>query len=227
MKEKENKKEDSDSFQIILSKYGALALDKQENLAKVIGENEGELNFEEGTISFGGDLTFPIQIIGTLATEAAKWHWAWDNEDIGFPEDLIQQAIKVKEFGEEHDISEFTSNLSGIDLFEAHVLLMTVSGIFDNDAYYLADFDGITFFVTIDSSEIPKDDTIERFVNVFDKFHKEFNVKAKLAFKSYSELRGYEYKERDEFSVAKIGHSRVIVGFSERGNVTHIQTLLE
>jgi hypothetical protein len=48
-----------------------------------------------------------------------------------------------------------------------------------------------------------------------------------LAFKAYTKHRGYEYKERDEFSVAKIGHSRVIVGFSERGSVTHIQTMLE
>jgi len=227
MNEKENNKEDSDSFQIIFSKYGAMALDKQENLAQIVDENVGELNLDEGTISFGDDLIFPIQILGTLATESAKWHWAWDNEDIGFPEDLIQEAIKVKEFGEEHNIPQFTSNIMGIDLYDANLMVMVVSGIFDNDAYYFIDYDGITFFVTISSSEIPKDDSVERFVNVFDRFHKEFDIKPKLAFKSYTEQRGYEFKERDEFSVAKIGHSRVIVGFTERGNVTHIQTLLD
>jgi hypothetical protein len=227
MKEKEIKKEDSDSFQIIFNKYGAMALDKQENLTQIIGENVGKLNLDEGTISFGDDLTFPVQILGTLATDAGKWHWAWDNEDIGFPKDLIQEAIKVKEYGEKHNIPEFTSNMQDIDLFEAHMIAMTISGIFDNDSYYFTDFQGIIFIVTIKSSEIPKENTVERFINVFNKFQKEFDIKSRLAFKSYTKLRGYEYKERDEFSVAKIGHSRVIVGFSERDNVTHIQTLLE
>ncbi|MDR2966729.1 MAG: hypothetical protein LBU74_02130 [Methanobacteriaceae archaeon] len=227
MKEKEIKIEDSDSFQTIFTKYGAMALDKQENLGQVIGENVGKLNIDEGTISFSDDLTFPVQILGTLANDTNNWHWAWDNKDIGFPEDIIQEAIKVKEFGERHDIVQFTTNILVTDLLEAHIIAMTVSGIFNDDAYYLVDFDEITFFITIKSNEIPKDETIERFINVFNKFQKEFNVKAKLAFKSYAKLRGYEYKERDEFSVAKVGQSRVIVGFSERGNVTHIQTMLE
>ena len=227
MKEKEIKIDDSDSFQTILTKFGAMALDKQENFSQFIGENEGELNFDDGTISFGNDLTFPAQIIGTLATDANKWHWAWDNEDIGFPEAMIQEAIKVKEFGEKHNITHFTSKFLGISLLEAHPIAMTVSSIFNDDAYYFTDFDSLTFIVTIKSNEIPKDETIERFINVFNKFQKEFDIKPRLAFESYTKLRGYEFKKRDEFSVAKIGHSRVIVGFSERGKVTHIQTLLE
>ncbi|MCL2116099.1 MAG: hypothetical protein FWH29_07750 [Methanobrevibacter sp.] len=227
MKEKEIKIEDSDSFQTIFAKYGAMALDNQENLSEFIGDQVGKLDINNGTISFGDDLTFPAQIIGTLATETNKWHWAWDNEDIGFPEDIIQEAIKVKEFGEKHNIEQFTKNILSADLVEAHRIAMTVSGIFNDDAYYLVDFDDIIFFVTIKSNEIPKDETIERFINVFNNFQKEFKVKSRLAFKSYTKLRGYEYKERDEFSVAKFGQSRVIVGFSERGNVTHIQTMLE
>jgi hypothetical protein len=225
MKEKEIKINDSDSFQIIFTKYGAMSLDKQENLGQIIGENVGKLDIDEGTISFG-DLTFPAQILGTLATDTGNWHWAWDNKDIEFPEDIIQEAIKVKEFGEKHNISQFTTNIFGADLLEAHIIAMTASGIFNDDAYYAVNFGDINFFVTIKSNEIPKDETIERFVNVFSKFQKEFDVKPKLAFESYTKLRGYEYKERDEFSVAKIGQSRVIVGFTERGNVTHIQTML-
>ena len=227
MKENEIKIEDSDSFQIIFTKYGAMSLDKQENLGQIIGENVGELDIDEGTISFGDDLTFTVQILGTLATDTGKWHWAWDNKDIGFPEDIVQEAIKIKKFGEEHNISQFTTNIFGADLLEAHIIAMTVSGIFNNDAYYAVNFDEIVFFVTIKSSEVPKDESIERFVNVFDRFQKEFDVKPKLAFESYTKLKGYEYKERDEFSLAKIGQSRVIVGFSERGNMTHIQTMLE
>lgn len=227
MKEKEIKIKDSDSFQTIFTKYGAMALDKQENLGQIIGANVGKLHIDEGTISFGDDLTFPVQILGSLANDTNKWHWAWDNKDIGLPEDIIQESIKIKEFGEKQNITQFTTNIFDADLLEAHIISMTASGIFNDDAYYAVNFDEIIFFVTIKSNKIPKDETIERFVHVFNKFNKEFDVKSKLAFESYTKLRGYEYKERDEFSVAKIGQSRVIVGFTERGNVTHIQTMLE
>ena len=52
--------EEDDSFKMVLSKYGALALDKQENLSELIGETSGELDIEKGILSFG-DIVFPIQ----------------------------------------------------------------------------------------------------------------------------------------------------------------------
>jgi len=89
------------------------------------------------------------------------------------------------------------------------------------------DFEEVIIFVTIKPGEIPRDDTIERFINIYNKFQKEFDVKARPSFEGYTKLRGYHYKEKEEFSVAKMGESRVIVGFTERGKVSHIQTLLE
>lgn len=227
MKEKAIKIEDSDSFQTIFTKYGALALDKQESLGELIGDKVGNLNIEKGVLSFDDDLEFPIQIIGTLSNETNKWHWAWDNEGIDLPEDLVKEAIEVKEIGEKHEISQFTTNIFDADNLEAHLIAMAVSGIMDDAGYYAADFDEITFFVTIQSDKIPHDETIERFINVYNKFQKEFDVKPRLAFEGYTKLRGYDYKEKEEFSVAKMGESRVIVGFTDRGNMTHIQTMLE
>ena len=227
MKEKAIKIEDSDSFQTIFTKYGALALDKQESFGELIGEKVGNLNIEKGTISFDESLEFPIQIIGTLSNETNKWHWAWDNEGIDLPENLVKESIEVKEIGEKHGISQFTTNIFDADNLEAHLIAMTVSGIMGDAGYYAADFGEITFFVTVHSDKIPHDETIERFINVYNKFQKEFDVKPRLAFEGYTKLRGYNYKEKEEFSVAKMGESRVIVGFTERGNVTHIQTMLE
>lgn len=227
MKEKAIKIEDSDSFQTIFTKYGALALDKQESLGELIGDKVGNLNIEKGVLSFDDDLEFPIQIIGTLSNETNKWHWAWDNEGIDLPEDLVKEAIEVKEIGEKHEISQFTTNIFDADNLEAHLIAMAVLGIMDDAGYYAADFDEITFFVTIQSDKIPHDETIERFINVYNKFQKEFDVKPRLAFEGYTKLRGYDYKEKEEFSVAKMGESRVIVGFTDRGNMTHIQTMLE
>ncbi|OQD59029.1 hypothetical protein MBBAR_6c01390 [Methanobrevibacter arboriphilus JCM 13429 = DSM 1125] len=227
MKEKAIKIEDSDSFQTIFTKYGAIALDKQECFGEIIGDTIGNLNIDDGVISFGDDLEFPVQIIGTLSNENNKWHWAWDNEEVNFTENLIKESFDVKKIGEKYSIGQFITDVFDADLLESHLIAMTVSGIMDDDAYYAVDLGEITIFVTIKSDKIQKDNSIERFINVYNKFQKEFDVKPRLAFEGYTKLRGYKYKERDEFSVAKIDESRVIVGFSERGNVTHIQTLLE
>lgn len=227
MKEKAIQIENSDSFQTIFTKYGALALDKQESLSEIIGDNIGELNIEKGTISFGDELEFPIQIVGTLANETSKWHWAWDNQEVGLPENLVKESEDIKEIGEKYNIGQFTNNIFDADLFEGHLIAMTVSSIMKDAAYYAADLGEIIFFITIQSDKIPINNSIERFINNYDKFQKEFDVKARLAFESYAKLRGYQYKEREEFSVAKMGESRVIVGFTDRGNVTHIQTMLE
>ena len=68
---------------------------------------------------------------------------------------------------------------------------------------------------------------MQRFRNTFALFHKNYNVHDKIAFESYTKLKGFGFKPHEEFAVAKIGESRIIVGFTERGNVTHIQMLLE
>ena len=94
--------EEGDSFKILLSKYGALALDKQENLSELIGEEVGDLDIEKGQLSFG-DVTFQVQILGFFMQDSKQWSWAWDNEDI-FGEKLIKSALQIKSIGEEFGI---------------------------------------------------------------------------------------------------------------------------
>ena len=46
--------EDGDNFKMVLSKYGALGLDKQDNLSEFVGERTGVLDIEKGIITFDG-----------------------------------------------------------------------------------------------------------------------------------------------------------------------------
>ena len=69
-----------DSFKLVLSKYGALALDKQENLSELIGDTKGDLDLEKGILSFD-NIELPIQVLGFFTEELEQWSWAWDSED--------------------------------------------------------------------------------------------------------------------------------------------------
>lgn len=217
--------EQGDSFKIILSKYGALGLDKQGNLSDLIGETVGDLDIEKGTVSFG-DIEMPVQILGFFSEELSQWSWAWDNEDI-FGANLIEAACKIREIGDEFDVREFNSPLISTDFDFCHGMAVTSIGILGYDAYYAVPEDGLDIFVAVNSDKIKENNSAQKFRNIYAIFQKNFNVYPKIAFEAYTKLKGYIFKPHDDFAVAKIGESRIIVGFTERGNVTHIQMLLE
>ena len=212
--------EEGDSFKILLSKYGALALDKQENLSELIGEEVGDLDIEKGQLTFG-DVTFQVQIFGFFMQDSKQWSWAWDNEDI-FGENLIKSALQIKSIGEEFDIPEFTTPLLNATYDDCHTLAMTASSILAMDAYYAVSEDGLDIFVGIKSDLIKENDSAKKFRDTFYTFQKNFNIYPKIAFESYTKLKGYGFKPHDDFALAKIGEARVMAGYTERGNITRL-----
>ena len=216
---------ENDDLQDLFSKYGALALEKQENLSKLVGDNEPELEIEEGIVKFE-DKEFPIQLLGFLDPDEYSWSWAWDNEEIGFPEELIREAKEVKEFGETNNIVQFKESMFAASFDEAHILAMTVSSLFGDDAYCAVNYGSFVFFVTIKSDEIPSSNDPEEFANIINDFHRRFEVNHLKALESYAVLKGYEFKDRDDFALVKIGDDRIIVGLTERRNIQSIKFIL-
>ena len=212
--------EENDNFKIILSKYGALALDKQENLSELIGDTVGDLNFDKGTIIFG-DIEIPMQILGFYSQDADRWSWAWDNQNI-FDAKFIESSLKIKEIGEEFNIPEFTQPVLNSNYDDCHTLAMVSTSILNMDAYYASSQDGLDIFVVFKSDLIAENNSVKKFRDTFYTFQKNFNIYPKIAFEAYTKLKGYIYKPHDDFGLAKIGESRVIAGFTERGNITRL-----
>ena len=212
--------EEGDSFKVLLSKYGALALDKQENLSELIGEETGDLDIEKGTLSFG-DITFQVQILGFFMQDSRQWSWAWDNEDI-FGENLIKSALQIKAIGEEFEIPEFTTPLLNATYDDCHTLAMATVPVIGMNAYYVVSEDGLDIFVAIKSDMIGENENPKEFRDTFYRFQKSFNIYPKIAFESYTKLKGYGFKPHDDFALAKIGEARVMAGYTERGNITRL-----
>lgn len=217
--------EKEDTFKSLFSKFGCIALDKQENLANLIGDLEGKLDLEEGVLTFGDDISFDVQILGYFTDDLNEWSWAWDNEEVGLDENLIKASKQIYEIGQENGISEFTTPLFETTFEACHIWSMAAVGLLDMDAYYGAKLDNLDIFVAIKSDLIKEDNSCLKFRDTYNSFIKNFNVFHRLAFEGYTKLKGYPFKEKQEFSLAKIGEDRIIVGFTERGNVTHIQML--
>ena len=75
--------------------------------------------------------------------------------------------------------------------------------------------------------DIAGESSVEKFKDTFYTFQKNFKVDARTALDAYTKLKGYRIKHHDDFDVAYLGESRIIVGFTERRNVKTIQMLLE
>ena len=99
---------------------------------------------------------------------------------------------------------------------------MTASAVLDMDAYYAVSEDGIEIFVAFKSDLIKENNSVKKFRDTFYTFQKNFKIYPKIAFESYTKLKGYGFKPHDDFALAKIGEGRVMAGFTERGNVTRI-----
>ena len=69
-----------------------------------------DLNQDDGqlvlTFADGIKATAPAQIIGTYNTEDHTWLWAWDNPSI--EDKLKSDALKLRKYGEEHDVDRLT-----------------------------------------------------------------------------------------------------------------------
>ena len=217
---------ENDEFEDILSKTGTLAYEKQLILTEMLEGQKGNLNLEKQVLEFD-NYNFPIQIIGILSLNDNMWNWAWDNEGIGFDEELLKDAYQIKEIGEKYNIPEFKNNIiSNIDIDSIHTLLMPVSTLTNANAYYGIQEENFIIFVNIHSDELPLSEDLASFAEFYNKFVKDFKLNPKMTLESYAKLKGYDYKDEIEFAVVKANQQRVIVGFSEQGKLTNIQTML-
>jgi len=215
-----------DTLQSLFAKAGALGLEYQKDLDNLVNNDNYELDIEKGRIKWDDEREFDFQLLGTLHMENDMWNWAWDNEGVGFPDKILQEANKIKEFGETYDIAQFKENIFEASVHEAHILAMTVTGLFKDDGYFVVDLNEMVFFITVKSDKIPHNNTVENFLYTYNTFQKEYEVPPRVALEGYAKLHGYQYKESEEFSSVKIGESHIMVGINERGKVSHIQTML-
>ena len=70
-----------------------------------LDQSQGNLvfTFGDGTIA-----TCPAQIIGTFDSTTSEWLWAWANPSLAEP--LKRDSLKIKEYGQKHQISKLTSD---------------------------------------------------------------------------------------------------------------------
>ncbi|NDV96357.1 hypothetical protein D0T84_15750 [Dysgonomonas sp. 521] len=215
------------SEQELIERYGAIALEKQDNLGEVIGDNNWNADIPKGVISFGDNLEFPIQILGTFSHSSQTWLWAWANTQSGLPPKLIEQALALKEYGEKNNIDLLTVSQFEADNNDLHLIGAVASGMFDASAYYIADYGQGAMVVTIKSDLVDKQKqeiSHLRIPTIFSQLITQHEVNHHNAFRCYLLAKGYTLDEQGSSKITGTKDGLTIsAGFDELGRLVKIE----
>ncbi|WP_316834380.1 DUF6882 domain-containing protein [Pedobacter nutrimenti] len=210
--------------QELIQRFGGIALDKQSDLSEVIGSNNWNVDMTKGEISFGTNLVFPIQVLGTFSHSSETWLWAWANTESGLPESIIQQALQLKKYGEENEIPLLSNSEFDASKDDLHLIGLIASGMFNSSAYYVADYGQGAMVVTIKSDTIDKirKEDHHRVLTTFPQLISLFEMNHQVALTNYLNAKGYHVAENGNHLSAERDGNRIVAEFDEQFRLTKL-----
>lgn len=210
--------------QELIERFGGIGLERQLDFAEVIGNNGWNIDIQKAEISFGADLTYPIQVLGSFSHASETWLWAWANTQSALPESVLQQALQLKKYGEDNEIDLLRNSQFDATMDDLHLIGMTASGMFGSSAYYIADYGQGAMVVTIKSNTLDKNqkDQHLRIATVFPQLISQFEMNHKAALLNYLSAKQYDVVDEVlKLTGTKNGHS-INAEFDELNRLTKL-----
>jgi hypothetical protein len=205
-----------------LEQYALLALEKQEKFAKLVREHMSELDLDSGKVIFDSGLTFPFQVLGTESDNTLTWLWAWAEEQTEIPEDLLTSSLRLKDWGKQEGIEEFTIPSVDLSRADGHVLSLISSQISSASCYYRSPSEGGAVFILIFSEVVDRqppfglDGLSRQFIDLISRY--DFNHRNALV--SYLRANNLSFTEKGPFVSAKlVTGEKLIAEFDGQGQL--------
>lgn len=210
--------------QELVERFGGNALDKQIDLSEVIGDNNWNVDMTKEEISFGQNIVFPIQVLGTFSHSSETWLWAWANTKSGLSESITKQAQQLKKYGEENGIDLLRNSEFDATNGDLHLIGLIASGMFRSSGYYIADYGQGAMLVTIKSDKVDKirKHNHLRILTVFPQLISQFEMNHNFALINYLKDKGYHISENGmKLSATKDGQT-ITAEFDELSRLTKL-----
>jgi hypothetical protein len=114
-------------------------------LGDLIRERDWQLDLTSGTVTFGDDLRYHIQLLGTESHNDGSWLWAWANEASDLPPALLRMCGWLREYGAREGVAELTEPTFALQRADGHRLAMLASGL-TGRCYYRGPYPGGAVF---------------------------------------------------------------------------------
>jgi hypothetical protein len=179
-------------FLQLFSALAGGAMARQIALAEFLGERDWSVDLEAGIATFGGDLTYPIQLLGSESTVNDTWLWAWANPS-ALPPPLLEAAQQLREYGQQQKLPELTNNTFGLDVADGHRLSMLATGLARKSCYYRGPYEnGALFFLVLGLPvEVFAPVTVERACTVINQVISVFEVDHRRMAETFLQEQGF------------------------------------
>lgn len=217
------------TFAALLDRHAAASFEKQLALADTIGDRAWNVDVPGGTIAFGDDQTFPMQILGTEGERAGTWLWAWANAASGLPPGVVAASEQVRAFGEREGVPELTAPELPLDAADGHRLSMVAAGITDADCYYRCPYQGGAMFVLLRAPAVRRaaDASAVRFLTAFTQTISAFPLDHRAALAHYAAWKGWPTAPAaDGMDVHAPDGTVIHATLDASGRLTNLQTTL-
>lgn len=210
--------------QSLIELYAGIAFDKQADLYETIGNNAWNVYLDIGEISFGADLNFAVQALGTYSHQSNSWLWAWANDKADWPESVRVQSQQMKAFGEQNNIDIFVNGSFGAPISDLHLIGLIASGLFQSSAYYVADYGQGAMLFTIKTDKlIAAKNEHARILTVIPQMISAYDMHHQTAVTSYLVAKKYEISQDKNILTATKNSNSLIAEFDELGRLSNLK----
>ena len=209
-----------------LEQYSLLSLEKQEKLARLIGEHTVDFDLEGGMIHFTEQCSFPFQVLGTESDNSLTWLWAWAEEQPDIPLNRLSSAYQVKDWGEKAGLPQFT--MPSIDLTRAdgRALSIIASEICGASSYYQDSYEGGAVFLLLFGEAIDRQPSFDAagLQRQFTEVLSLYELNGRTALIAYLRKKGLSYSEEERILHAELeSGEKLSAKFDENGQVVAIE----
>lgn len=145
----------TDAFQALFEQCVLIAYDHQIHLNPQV-HGQWWFDMESGTLAFtqedGSQFITPVQLLGTQSEHDGTFLWAWANEQLGAPPELLEAVTRIRAHGQQHGIAELIEPL--LDGFDGHTIGMVAVGLTGASAYYRAPYQGGAAFLLMMGEDV-------------------------------------------------------------------------
>lgn len=205
----------------LLTQHAATALARQLALADLIGERDWQVDLGAGEVTFGGEMSFPIQLLGTESHGDGTWLWAWANTQSGLPPQLLALVSAVREFGTRNGVAELTDATFPLSRADGHQLALIASGL-TGRCYYRGPYEGGALFFHLEN--VPDEPVApERAFTVVNQVIMAFPVDHRAMVTAFLQQQGWRVESGEDLVTGvHPGGTEMRVTFDELGRIADL-----
>lgn len=207
-----------------LERYALASLEKQDKLEALIGDSLHELDLDAGRLRFNA-FAFPMQVLGTESDNTLTWLWAWADEQTDIPEALLQDSLRLKIWGAQAGVPEFTAPSVDLAAADGHAMALIAAQVSRASCFFADHYEGGAAYLLLSDRIIDeqppfdRDRLLRRMSDLFSRYE----LDQRAALRSYLELKEIAFTEGENLINAELdSRERLNAEFDDTGRLVMV-----